>query len=105
MQVAGPVSVLATTAVSALFVIVSVTTKYDANGTPHSLLPLPVQIILCLLSPTALSIAIERVSIEFINILPFYIYQFYRVSVFGISIHYKILMLGHRIKPSRYWKN
>lgn len=63
LQVAGPVAVLATTAVSSAFVIVSLTTTYDANGTPSSILPLPFQWALCLLSPTALSIAIERVSV------------------------------------------
>ncbi|KAF6026644.1 ABCA5 [Bugula neritina] len=60
LQVAGPVAVLATTAVSSLFFIVSFTTRYDANGTPSSVLPLPFLVFLCLSSPTALSMAIER---------------------------------------------
>lgn len=60
-QVAGPVSVLATTAISSMFVIVSLTTEYDANGTPSSVVPVFVQWLLCLLSPTALAIAVERV--------------------------------------------
>lgn len=59
-KVAGPLASLFVALISLLFFVVSQTTKYGPNGEPQSTIPVAVEWLLCLLSPTALAIGIER---------------------------------------------